>query len=219
MSFELVDNYVQVLVMGVSALTALGAGFYYRDRRCVVLTFLYACFGMGTLFYVLHLLIMGVTPKVFYVSEISWLASYLFLLLLQLLRTEKMDVSFSLLPFVCAVLTGGIVLADRIMGPSYLMSGLFAVTTGAIIYFTVYRLQHTGRYRKTDILIIICLVLQISLFISSDFIREYSRFNLYFAIDLALTGNLAVLLFMNMQEIREDRNALHKIHNCPESHE
>ena len=35
---------------------------------------------MGTLFFVLHLAILGRVPQIFYTCEISWLAAYLFFL-------------------------------------------------------------------------------------------------------------------------------------------
>ena len=78
MSFELVDNLFQVVVLFGAAVAAAILSLRRKERGCLILAFGYACFAMGTLFYVLYLTIMGTVPQVFYVSEISWLAAYLF---------------------------------------------------------------------------------------------------------------------------------------------
>lgn len=84
MSFELVDNLFQVVVLFGAAVAATVLSVRRKERGCLILAFGYACFAMGTLFYVLYLAIMGTVPQVFYVSEISWLAAYLFFLSLQI---------------------------------------------------------------------------------------------------------------------------------------
>ena len=73
MSFELVDNLFQVVVLFGAAVAAAILSLRRKERGCLILAFGYACFAMGTLFYVLYLTIMGTVPQVFYVSEISWL--------------------------------------------------------------------------------------------------------------------------------------------------
>lgn len=72
---------------------------------------------MGTLFYVLYLAIMGTVPQVFYVSEISWLAAYLFFLSLQIVRTEVPHVGFQWPAALCALVLGVSVLVIRIFAP------------------------------------------------------------------------------------------------------
>ena len=94
MSFELVDNLFQVVVLFSAAVAATVLSVRRKERGCLILAFGYACFAMGTLFYVLYLAIMGTVPQVFYVSEISWLAAYLFFLSLQIVRTEDLHVGF-----------------------------------------------------------------------------------------------------------------------------
>lgn len=205
MNFELVDNYIQVTVMGVAAVAALIGSFRYRDRRSLILAFAYSCLGMGTLFYVLHLAVTGETPQIFYVSEISWIAAYLFYLSFQIVRMEKIKVYFSGLPFLWAAVMASVILIDRMMGPSYLISGLFAATLAGIVYLTVFHLQSGSTPKKLDICFLICLVLQVALYISSEFIRDYTRFNLYFAIDFAMTGGEAAFLFLNLQEAKETK--------------
>lgn len=71
MNFEIIDNLFQVLVlfsaMAASAVTACKR----KSRDFLLLAGGYGCFMMGTLYYVLHLIITGDIPQIFYVAEIS----------------------------------------------------------------------------------------------------------------------------------------------------
>lgn len=205
MNFELIDNFIQVTVTGIAAFAAVCFSVHYQDRSCLILSFAYACIAMGTLFYVLHLAVTGETPQIFYVSEISWIAAYLFFLSLQIVRTEGMEVRFRQLPFLCAVLAGSAVVVDRMMGPSFLVTGIFAATLAAGFYLTVFRLQSGCKPRETDICLLISFILQISLYISSGYMRDYTRFNLYFAIDLTMTGSWMALLLFHFREVKGGR--------------
>lgn len=202
MSFELIDNLLQVAVLGCAAIAAVALAVRYRDRRCLILAFAYASFSMGTLFYVLHLAILGEVPQVFYVSEISWLAAYLFFLSLQILRTEKLALRFTWPAAGSALLFAVCVIVFHIFGPSYLMSGLLAVTAGAAGYLSVFRLGSGRPFRQTDACMLACIVLQILLYVVSDFTRDYTRFGLYFAVDLLLTVLLTALLPLTLREVR-----------------
>ena len=198
MSFELIDNLLQVAALGSTALAAAAASVRRRDRRCLILALAYACFAMGTLFYVLHLAIVGTVPKVFYVSEVSWLAAYLSL---QILRAEPIAVRFSWLPALGALLAAVTVLVVRIMGPSYLVSALFALTVSAIVYLSAFRLLHAPQRSQLDACMLLCVTLQVLLYLVSVFMSDYTRFNLYFAVDLALTASLIALLPLTLREV------------------
>lgn len=55
MNFEVIDNCFQILVLWCAALTATGLSIRYRERRFLILALAYACFSMGTLYWVLYL--------------------------------------------------------------------------------------------------------------------------------------------------------------------
>ena len=77
-NFELLDNLFQIAVL---LCACCAAGFFalrHKSRSLLILSLAYACFAMGTTYYVLYLVIMGIWPQVFYVAEISWLAAWLF---------------------------------------------------------------------------------------------------------------------------------------------
>ena len=78
MNFELIDNSFQIIILGFCTIAALFLALRYKSRSLLILALAYACFCMGTTYYILYLVIMGKVPQVFYVAEISWLAAWLF---------------------------------------------------------------------------------------------------------------------------------------------
>ena len=201
MNFEVIDNCFQVAVLLCAALAAIGVALRHKDRRFLILALFFVCVSMGTLYWVLHLFIFGDVPQVFYVSEFSWLAAYLFLLSFQLLRAEGSKPSFSLLSLLCALLTAAVVLAFQMLGPSYLVSAAFAGVLSAIVYLAVWRLRRGGGGGLIDGWLLLCVGLQLLLFVVSVFMGDYTRFNLYFAVDITLTFSFAALLPLALREV------------------
>ena len=136
-SFEISENTFQVIAMFAGMTIAGIVGFKYRSRRAIVLSCAYASFMLGTLFYTLHMNIIGDIPRIFYVSDISWIASYLFLLLLMSMRKNKSDkpVRFEILPAVISAVTFAISVYNEILGPSIIMSCGFGIIAGGIVYY------------------------------------------------------------------------------------
>ena len=201
MNFELIDNCFQVAVLFCAALAAIAAAIRHKDRRFLILALFFICISMGTLYWVLHLFIFGDVPQVFYVSEFSWLAAYLFLLSFQMVRTDWVRPLFSLLALACALLTAAVVLAFQIFGPSYVVSAAFAGVVFAIVYLAVWRLRRKGGGGLIDCWLLLCVGLQLLLFAVSGFTQDYTRFNFYFAVDIALTCSFAVLLPLAIREV------------------
>ena len=81
---ELWDYLVQFLVTACGFCAALREYYRARRRPWFLLTCFYATFALGTLYWTLHLLLRQETPQVFYVSNLAWLASFVFLLALTL---------------------------------------------------------------------------------------------------------------------------------------
>ena len=200
MNFELIDNCFQVAVLFCAALAAIAAAIRHKDRRFLILALFFICISMGTLYWVLHLFIFGDVPQVFYVSEFSWLAAYLFLLSFQMVRTDWVRPLFSLLALACALFTAAVVLAFQIFGPSYVVSAAFAGVVFAIVYLAVWRLRRKGGGGLIDCWLLLCVGLQLLLYVVSGFMQDYTRFNLYFAVDITLTLSFTALLPLALRE-------------------
>ena len=198
MNFELIDNGFQITILGLSTIAALFLALRYKSRSLLILALAYACFCMGTAYYILYLVIMGKVPQVFYVAEISWLAAWIFYLSVQILRMERIGYRFSWFAGSAAVLVAVVAFADHAFGPSYFFS---ALTAGANMYLSVLGMQSAHPYRSMDGLMAGCIVLQVLLYLVSDFIQDYTCFNLYFAVDITLTLSMVALLPFTLREV------------------
>ena len=143
MSFEIIDNGIQVGLFLLFALFSLIQGLYMQNRRFLILAGTYASFSMGTLYYLLYLVIMGKVPQVFYVSEMAWMASYLFLLALCLMETRRYRGKLDVLVLGLTIVEAAIVIGWKILGPSYPFTIAFALVTACIFYYALlgYRME------------------------------------------------------------------------------
>ena len=81
---ELIENLLQLLAAFSGAV--LSGVAYRKSRRqthFLLLLCFYGCFALGALYWTLYLLLFDTTPRVFYVSEFGWIASVIFLRILQ----------------------------------------------------------------------------------------------------------------------------------------
>lgn len=202
MSFELLDNLFQVATLGLATLTSVALALRYQSRRLMLLAFGNASFAMGTLFFLLHIAVTSYIPSVFYVSEISWLAAYLFFLSIQIVRMKNIRLKFALLPGLAALLIAVAIMCVRVGGPSYLVSGSFAIVAGFIIYLSLFRWKHSP-HRAVDICFLICLSLQVLLYQVSTLPLDFNRFNIYYVVDLSLTLCLLALLPLTLREVKQ----------------
>ena len=91
---ELIENLLQLLVTFVGALLS---GIAYRKsgrQAYFLLLCFYGCFALGALYWTLYLLLFDTTPRVFYVSEFGWVASVIFLRILQATLASQDERSF-----------------------------------------------------------------------------------------------------------------------------
>lgn len=159
---------------------------------------------MGTLYFVLYLVIRGKVPQFFYVSEISWIASYLFLHSYQIVGYKGQRMKISVIPLICGIGVAIISIWSGIFGPAILSTGVFTLAAGAIVYISVFQILYGDAPYKSSICILLCIILQVSLYISSSFFHDYTRFNLYFCIDIVLTISMAMLLPCTFMEVGKD---------------
>ncbi len=90
---ELIENLLQLLVTFVGALLS---GYRYRKsgRQAISAAVLLRLLCLGALYWTLYLLLFDTTPRVFYVSEFGWVASVIFLRILQATLTSQDERSF-----------------------------------------------------------------------------------------------------------------------------
>ena len=206
-NFEIYDNVFQTLsLMGMMVVSG-AAGLKYSSRKLVVLACAYGSIMLGTLFYMLHLTIIGDIPRIFYVSEISWMAGYLFFLFLVILRQERKNVDFQPVPAMLALFTLAASVHSEVMGNSILMSLAFGMIAGAIVYISSIRIRRahlSGAHPAVfDRMMIAVVILQILVYFVSEYVSDFSTFNLYFAVDILFTLSLCSLFRMIRKEAQQ----------------
>ena len=160
MNFELIDNSFQITILGFCTIAALFLALRYKSKSLLILALAYACFCMGTTYYILYLVIMGKVPQVFYVAEISWLAHGFSICPHADPRIERIG-HCRRFAGSAAVLVAVVAFADHAFGPSYFFSALFALVAGVNMYLSVFGMQSVQPYRSTDGLMAGCIVLQV----------------------------------------------------------
>lgn len=201
MSFEIIDNGIQVGLFLLFALFSLIQGLHMQNRRFLILAGTYASFSMGTLYYLLYLVIMGKVPQVFYVSEMAWMASYLFLLALCLMETRRYRGKLDVLVLGLTIVEAAMVIGWKILGPSYPFTVAFALVTACIFYYALlgYRMEK----RMLMLAMVLVIVWQLLLYIVSVFTTGYTHFNLYFAVDFLLMATMCSLfLWLKKEECK-----------------
>lgn len=113
---------------------------------------------------------------------------------------------FSPFALAAGVVIAGVVMRVQVFGPSPLMSGALALTFGTLAYLCFSALQKEKRLRPYEIALLFEMSLQILLFVASEFIRDYTRFSLYYAVDILLTLTLVSFL---PHILREEPHDLH----------
>ena len=170
-NFEIYDNVFQTLLLMGMMVVSGAAGLKYSSRKLVVLACAYGSIMLGTLFYMLHLTIIGDIPRIFYVSEISWMAGYLFFLFLVILRQERKNVNFQPVLALLALFTLAASVHSEVMGNSILMSLAFGVIAGTIVYISSIRIRRAHLYgahpAAFDRMMIAVVILQILVYFVS----------------------------------------------------
>ena len=103
---ELIENLLQLLTTFLGALLSGVAWQKSRRQAYFLLLCFYGCFALGSLYWTLYLLLFHTTPRVFYVSEFGWVASVIFLRILQVTLTDSGECGFRCRKAWLALLVG-----------------------------------------------------------------------------------------------------------------
>lgn len=198
---EFLDNTSQFLI---TLLAGVGAGIsFYKSRKQAY--FLLAChfgaFSLGTLYWALHVLLFRYTPQIFYVSELGWIASSLFLLTLEYTLSTPDERRFKhpavwLVPIICVpqlilYLTHGDILFNL------LMCGMTMAAAWYSVRGLFYARRQSGRPRDMQyfhIAVLCVCAVEFCLWTVSCFWGGDTLANPYFWVDFLLSASLFALL-------------------------
>lgn len=194
---ELIENVLQFLV------TLLGfclAVIYYRRRgrqAYFLLACFYGCFALGSLYWTLYLILFSKTPQVFYVSEFGWIASIIFLRILQYTLSDETERTFPCRTAWISVLLGtflcifycfyGDILSNL------LWCGMMMVISYCSVRGLIFTRKQVGVTRSRQyfhIGVLWYIAAEYTLWTTGCFFSSNSIGNPYFWMDILLTGSL-----------------------------
>lgn len=172
--------------------------------------FLLACFfgtySLGTLYWTLHVLLLGTTPQVFYVSELGWIASYVFLLTIELTLPSDEEKKFrTKLCWLCPVFCVPQFILYITHGDVF-FNILMCLATAAAAWLAIRGLVFCRRKKKAEggsstrgmrffhITVLCFVVLEYALWTSSCFWVSDTLSNPYFWFDFLLSGAIFAML-------------------------
>ena len=91
---EFWDYLVQFLVCAAGCTGATVLLVKSRRQPYFLLACFFGTYGLGTLYWTLHVLLLDATPQIFYVSELGWTASYVFLLTMEMTLPSAEELRF-----------------------------------------------------------------------------------------------------------------------------
>ena len=198
---ELFSNFLQF------AVTLLGfclSGMRYlksRKQAYFLLTCFYGCFALASLYWTLYLFLFSKTPQVFYVSEFGWVASVIFLYMLQYTLSSAEERSFPCRKVLLALLIGVPLCVFYCTFGDILSNLLWCSMMMVVSYHAIrglaYAWTHTGTAREMryfHIWVLCYVAAEYTLWTSGCFWRGDSLFSPYCWFDFLLTGCLFVLL-------------------------
>ena len=202
--FSFIENGIQLAVTCGCAVIAFYYGVLHKDRMWVLLALFYAIFFLGDLYWMLYIVFYNNATPVFYVSDYSWYASYLFLLMLliQINIKNSKDYVFRLRPAFLLIPAFTIGMGVFYMLRGDILSNLVAIVlmTGLIwhaVYGLTYLQEHPEQGTSRRMLFIVTLLFcfsEYAMWTSSCFWMGETIFNVYYWFDILLSVSFVLFL-------------------------
>ena len=196
---EIVDNAVQLAVTllcaGVSACLAAKR----KKQAYIILACYYGALSMGILYWLVYDLITSYTPKIFYVSDLCWMASYLFLLMLVVSTAGPEERAFHhRAAWISPVLSTALTVFYCQRG-DWAENVIWCGLMGASGWFSIRGFiwaagQKDIRRRNFHLAVLFLITVEYCLWTSSCFWVSDTLANPYFWFDFMLSGTVVLLL-------------------------
>lgn len=142
-----IDNSIQLAVMAGCGIYAAVVFFRRKEQAWLLLTCFYGAFALGLVYWLLFIVFRSETPQFSPISDLSWLASLLFLLVLQTtIRLPEEETYRPVWAWAAPVFCGVMCLYYFRWG-DYFLNILWAVLMGACGYYALRGLLFACRQR------------------------------------------------------------------------
>ena len=195
---DVIENAVQLAVLAVCFAMCVYKAVSVRDRMWIILSFFYGCSFFSLVYWTSYLVAFGVTPRYSYASDLSWMASYIFLVI-QLVEFKAQRALVPpvrvawVLPVACVpacilFCTHGDILLN--LADCSLMAAIgYLSTCGAVASSS----SGVGSSRALHVSILVFAVAELALWTASCFWSPQMTIP-YIVADYALTASYAAIL-------------------------
>ena len=191
---EIIDNSLQFAATLACCLLALAQYLCAQKQAQFLLACFYGCFSLGLLYWTLYLVLYETTPGTFYVSEIVWISSCIFLYLLQYTLASPAEREYRCRAMYIAPALGVAMFAIYCAFDTDVPADLLRCCAMSAIAWNAIRGLGFGGRRRFHIAALCFVCAEYALWASSIGWRGDTLANPYFWIDFALTGILISLL-------------------------
>lgn len=206
---ETIENALQLLILLVCTGVSLAWVIRERGGTTLLLFFFYASFALADLYWLLYLVFYNHTPVIFYVSDLSWYASYLFLDMLVLQRADPQEQKFRhaalwAIPAFCTVMC-----LFYMQWGDYLSNVICAVLMSLLLYHSIrgmiYMRSHpkAAANRPLYIAVLVFCILEYGVWTTSCFWVGDTWKNPYFLFDCLMTVYMLFLLLSYRKAVTE----------------
>ncbi len=199
--YEIISNMLQLIVGAGCAIYSGLLAARHDNQRLFILTCFYFTLALGSLYWAFYLAVNNYSPKIFYVSDLSWIASCLFLVMLcsSVVTPEERRYHTIVEWILMAVLAG--LTAYMLLWGDYLATitwhGLLMVSgylsTRGLLYLRSQK-ERVPAKEKFYLAILAFVLIEFGLFLSSCFFPTGDLLRPYLWFDQALTASLLFLL-------------------------
>ena len=191
---EIIDNSLQFAATLVCCAISSSLNFKRRRAEHFLLAAFYGCFSLGLLYWTLYLVLFEATPGTFYVSEIVWISSCIFLYLLQYTLASRAERAHRCAAMWLAPASGLVMFTVYcVFSPNIPVDLLRCAAMSALAWGAIRGLSFGARVRfHASVLAFVCA--EYALWASSIVWLGDTLLNPYFWIDFALTCILISLL-------------------------
>ncbi|MBE7004858.1 MAG: hypothetical protein E7425_11405 [Ruminococcaceae bacterium] len=182
---EAADYVLQFAAMTLCCIYAAIHFAREENRGWLMLTFFYACYAMGDLYWLLYVAFEGITPMVFWVSDLSWYTGFLFVCLLlrdiqEHRKPEKKRLAWLGPAFSAAACLFFLQWGDY---PGNLITLAVMGTMGYLVLLGLLNERERGPFRRMYLSVVFFFLNEYAMWFSSCFWSGDSLLNPYFWFD------------------------------------
>lgn len=206
---EIADNAIQLAATLTCTCIACILALRRKKQAYIILTCYYAALTMGNLYWLVYDLITSYTPKIFYVSDLCWIASYLFLLMLVTGTTGSEEQAFRHPAAWISLVISTILTLFYCQWGDWVENVIWCGLLGATGWFSIrgciWAVRQKKKARRNFHLAVLLLIgVEYCLWTASCFWVDDTLANPYFWFDFGLSGATVLLLAATERAVEND---------------